>query len=105
MKVSVWVPQILELLRSERQETKVRPYFVPEHDDLQNKDHIEDDQSLEPELDFEKDQEQEELIFESHERPYFVTEHVDSVETSFLSYERQISEVSESKLSFIPDDT
>lgn len=31
-------------------------------DDLQNKDHIDDDQSLEPELDFEKYQEQEELI-------------------------------------------
>ncbi|KAI3514454.1 hypothetical protein L1887_12866 [Cichorium endivia] len=124
-------PSNFSAFRSERQETKLRPYFVPERtfqrqfsgisdskassvpdtesvssaDDLENKDHIEDEQSLEPELVSEKDQdqEQEELISESHERPYFVPEHVDSVGTSFLSYERQISGVSESKLSSVPD--
>ncbi|KAI3782719.1 hypothetical protein L2E82_12773 [Cichorium intybus] len=122
-------PSNFGAFRSERQETKLRPYFVPERtfqrqfsgisdskassvpdtesvssaDDLENKDHIEDEQSLDPEMVSEKDQEQEELISESHERPYFVPEHVDSVGTSFLSYERQISEVSESKLSSVPD--
>ncbi|CAH1432102.1 unnamed protein product [Lactuca virosa] len=118
-------PSNFGALRSERQETKLRPYFVPERtfqrqfsgisdskvssvpdtesvssaDDLENKDH-EDEQSLEQELVSEKDQEHEhpELISESHERPYFVPEHVAS-----LAYERQLSGVSDSKLSSIPD--
>ncbi|CAI9297570.1 unnamed protein product [Lactuca saligna] len=118
-------PSNFGALRSERQETKLRPYFVPERTfqrqfsgisdskvssvpdtesvssagDLENKDH-EDEQSLEQELVSEKDQEHEheELISESHERPYFVPEHVAS-----LAYERQLSGVSDSKLSSIPD--
>ncbi|KAI3512130.1 hypothetical protein L1887_19337 [Cichorium endivia] len=69
---SSWVlMEKLSVYTSERQFSGIsdsKASFVPDteslysDDDLQNKDHIDDDQSLEPELDFEKDQEQEELI-------------------------------------------
>ncbi|KAI3694447.1 hypothetical protein L1987_77412 [Smallanthus sonchifolius] len=117
-------PSIFAASRSERQETKLKPYFVPERSfatfqrqfsglsdskassvpdtdsvssDLENKDHIEEDEHA---------SEMDEHVSDdhvSHERPYFVPEHVASDETGFSSFQRQLSEVSDSKVSSKPD--
>ncbi|KAJ0780322.1 hypothetical protein HanPI659440_Chr06g0236301 [Helianthus annuus] len=107
-------PSIFGASRSERQETKLKPYFVPERSfstfqrqfsglsdskassvpdtesvssDLDNKDRTEEDEhSLEAEHEH-----------VSHRRPYFVPEHVASDETGLSSFQQQSSEVSESK--------
>ncbi|KAM0026631.1 hypothetical protein Hdeb2414_s0020g00560351 [Helianthus debilis subsp. tardiflorus] len=107
-------PSIFGASRSERQETKLKPYFVPERSfsafqrqfsglsdskassvpdtesvssDLDNKDRTEEDEhSLEAEHEH-----------VSHRRPFFVPEHVASDETGLSSFQRQSSEVSESK--------
>ncbi|XP_024968245.1 uncharacterized protein LOC112507771 isoform X2 [Cynara cardunculus var. scolymus] len=121
-------PSIFGASRSERQETKLRPYFVPERiasdgtsfstfqrqlselsdskvtdtesissaGDLENKGHIEDDLSLEPEPISEKEHEHvsDDVI---QVTPYFVPEQVAS------AFHRQMSELSDSKVSSIPD--
>ncbi|KAI3772730.1 hypothetical protein L6452_03923 [Arctium lappa] len=119
-------PSIFGASRSERQETKLRPYFVPERiasdgthfssfqrqlselsdskvtdtesvssaGDLENKGHIEDDLSLEP---AEKEHEHDVSDDVIEVTPYFVPEQVAS------AFHRQISELSESKVSSVPD--
>ncbi|KAD5317441.1 hypothetical protein E3N88_17387 [Mikania micrantha] len=122
-------PSIFAASRSERQETKLKPFFVPERSfssfqrqfsglsdskassvpdtesvssDVENKDHIEEDEhALEAEHASEIDEHVSDHV--SHGRPYFVPEHVASDETSFSSFQRQLSEVSDSKLSSEPD--
>ncbi|KAI3787090.1 hypothetical protein L1987_41294 [Smallanthus sonchifolius] len=116
-------PSIFAASRSERQETKLKPYFVPERSfatfqrqfsglsdskassvpdtesvssDLENKDHIEEDEHAS-----EIDEHVPDHV--SHGRPYFVPEHVASDETGFSSFQRQLSEVSDSKVSSEPD--
>nr|XP_043621430.1 dentin sialophosphoprotein isoform X2 [Erigeron canadensis] len=124
-------PSVFGASRNERQEPKLRPYFVPERSfadfqrqfsglsdskvssvpdtesvssvgDIENRDNIEDDFALEAEQVSEKDHE---CVSDdvSHIRPYFVPEHVASDQTSFSSFQRQISEVSDSKGSSVPD--
>ncbi|XP_076915041.1 uncharacterized protein LOC143574265 [Bidens hawaiensis] len=62
--------------------------------DVENKDHVEEEEHG-------SEAEEHESDHVSHARPYFVPEHVD--ETRFSSFQRQLSEVSESKVSSEPD--
>ncbi|KAJ9548093.1 hypothetical protein OSB04_020636 [Centaurea solstitialis] len=118
-------PSIFGASRSERQETKLRPYFVPERiasdgtgfsafqrqlsevsdskvtdtesvssvSDLENKGHIEDELSLE-QAEKEDEHASDDVI---QVTPYFVPEQVAS------AFNRQMSELSESKVSSVPD--
>ncbi|GKC04075.1 hypothetical protein Tco_0995685, partial [Tanacetum coccineum] len=123
--------------RSERQESRLKPYFVPERSfadfqrqfsglsdskassvpdtesvssvgDLENKDQIDDEQSLIVELGSEKDHDHDseserEHVSDHVRRPYFVPEQVVSDETGFSTFQRRLSEVSDSKVSSVPD--
>ncbi|KAK9075930.1 hypothetical protein SSX86_004260 [Deinandra increscens subsp. villosa] len=118
-------PSNFAVSRSDRQESKLKPYFVPERSfasfqrqfsglsdskassvpdtesvssDIENKDHNEEDEhSVEAEHASEIDEHVSDHVI--HGRPYFVPEHVASDETSFSSFQRQLSEVSDSKVS------